>query len=147
MTNTSNDLELARQTLRADSLTFAIARAGAILRIGRREGISELLEAIDALCDSARGVSLADKVVGKAVAMVARAARMRAVYSPLASQAASDALAVEKIEFEYDRLVPLILNKRSDGPCPMEQLTLSIDDPSAVLAALREFVRKRAQPA
>jgi hypothetical protein len=147
MTNTSNDLELARQTLRADSLTFAIAKAGAILRIGRREGISELLEAIDALGDSAHGASLADEVVGKAVAMVARAARMRAVYSPLASQAARDALAFEKIEFEYDHLVPLILNKRSDGPCPMEQLTLSIDDPPAAIEALREFVRKRVQPA
>ena len=88
--------------------------------------------------------ALADKIVGKAVAMVARTAQMRAVYSPLMSQAACDALARDHIAFEYDRLVPLILNKRSDGPCPMERLTLAIDEPRAAVSALRDFVRAHA---
>jgi len=88
---------------------------------------------------------LADKVVGKAVAMVARAAHLRAVYSPLASQAALDALTIDHIPLEYDRLVPLILNKRNDGPCPMEKLTQPIQNPLQAVTALREFVRARVQ--
>jgi hypothetical protein len=141
------DLELAQQTFRAGSLAFVIVKDGAVLRTGTRYGIGELIEAVDTLGDAAHGASLADKIAGKAVAMVARTAGFRAVYSPLASQAALDVLAVEHIPLEYDRLVPLILNKRNDGPCPMEKLTQPIQDPRQAVTALREFVRARAQAA
>ena len=141
------DLELARQTFRAGALAFVIVKEGAVLRTGTREGIGELIDAVDTLGDAARGAALADKIVGKAVAMVARAAQFRAIYSPLASQAALDALAVEHIPLEYDCLVPLILNKRNDGPCPMEKLTQPIQDPRQAVMALREFVRARVQAA
>ena len=138
------DLELAKQKLHSDSRAFVIVKNGAIMRAGTRDGIGELIEAIDALGKQARGAALADKIAGKAVAMVARTAQMCAVYSPLMSQAACDALARDQIAFEYDRLVPLILNKRSDGPCPMERLTLPIDEPRAAVSALRDLVRARA---
>lgn len=141
------DLDLAKQKLAADSSAFVLVKDGAVLRTGTRAGIGELLSAMDELGDAAAGASLADKIVGKAVAMVARLAKLRAVYTPLASQAARDALAVESIPFEYSRLVPLILNQKNDGPCPMERLTLPYDDPRLAVAALRDFVQARAPAA
>ena len=138
------DLELAKQKLHGDSLAFVIVKAGIVLCTGTRDGIGELIEAIDALGEQARGSALADKIVGKAVAMVVRTAQIRAVYSPLMSQAACDALTRDHMAFEYDQLVPFILNKRNDGPCPMERLTLPIDDPREAVAALRDFIRARA---
>lgn len=140
------DLELAKQRLNRDSLAFVIVKESAILCTGTRDGVGELIETMDALGEQARGAVLADKIVGKAVAMIARLAHLCTVYSPLMSQAACDALARDQIAFEYDRLVPLILNKRNDGPCPMERLTLPIDDPHAAVSALRDFVRARATP-
>jgi hypothetical protein len=139
------DLELAKQKLNVDSLAFVIVKDGAVLRTGTRDGIGELIEAVDALGDAGNGAVLADKIVGKAVAMVARMAKLRAVYSPLMSQAACDALAIENISYEYDRFVPLILNKRNDGPCPMERLTMPINEPSQAIAALRDAERVRAR--
>jgi Domain of unknown function (DUF1893) len=141
------DLELAKEKFRAGSLAFVIVKNGTVLRTGTRDGIGELIEAMDALGDAAQGACLADKIVGKAVAMVARAARLCAVYSPLASQAALDTLELDHISLEYDRLVPLILNKRNDGPCPMERLTQPIHDPLQAVTTLREFVHARAQAA
>lgn len=138
------DLEFAKQEFASGALTFAIVKDGVVLRTGTRDGIGELIDALDALGEQARGATLADKIVGKAVAQVARAARLGAIYSPLMSQAACDALARAQIAFEYARLVPLILNKRNDGPCPLERLTLPLDDPDAAVAALREFIRARA---
>lgn len=138
------DLEIAKQKLRNDALAFVLVKEGAVLRVGTREGIGELIEALDALGEQARGAALADKIVGKAVAQVARLAQIRAIYSPLMSQAACDALAREHIAFEYERRVPLIHNKRNDGPCPLERLTLPLDDPAVAVAALRDFLRARA---
>ncbi len=137
------DLELAKQVLNQDALAFVLVKKGSILKTGTRDGIGELIETIDTLGDRARDASLADKIVGKAVAMVARHAGLDAIYSPLASQAALDALAPAHILLEYDRLVPLILNKRNDGPCPMERLTLPIYEPQQAVDALREFARPK----
>ncbi len=138
------DLELAKQVWTKDRLTFVLVKDGTVLKTGTRDGIGELIETLDALKDRARDASLADKIVGKAVAMVARQAGLRAIYSPLASQAALDALAPTHIPLQYDRLVPLILNKRNDGPCPMERLTLPISEPQQAVDALREFARPKA---
>ncbi len=137
------DVELARQALQRNALAFALVKDGVILRTGKREGIGELLEAVDALGDGIRDASLADKIVGKAVAMIARAAGLRAVYATLASHAAVAALAQDRIPLTYEGLVPLILNKRNDGPCPMERLTLPLANPLEAVSALREFVRTR----
>lgn len=139
------DLELAKQVLQANALAFVIAKHGTVLRTGTRDGIGELIEATDNLGEQARDAALADKVAGKALAMVARTAGIRAVYATLMSQAACDTLARDQIIFEYAQSVPLILNKRNDGPCPMEKLTQPLDEPSAAVNALREFVRARAQ--
>lgn len=138
-----NDLELARQVLQEKQLAFGIVKDGALLAAGTRDGIAELILTIDALGERSQGASLADKIVGKAVAMVARSARLRAVYSPLASIAARDALAEDHIPLECDHLVPLILNKRNDGPCPMERLTMPIVMPDEAVAALREWLASR----
>jgi hypothetical protein len=141
------DLELAQQTFHASPFAFVLVKNGTVLRTGTREGIGELIQTMDELGEAAHGASLADKIVGKAVAMVARTGKLRAVYSPLVSQSALDALTIDHIPLEYDRLVPLILNKRNDGPCPMEKLTQPIQDPRQAVVALREFVRARVQPA
>lgn len=122
---------------------FVIAKDGAILAAGSQEGIGELIGAVDRLGGAVRGASLADKIAGKAVAMIARAAGFSRVFAMLASAAARDALALDQVPLEYERLVPLILNKRGDGPCPMERLTQPIEDPHAAVAALREFSRSR----
>lgn len=139
-----NDLELAKRSLMENQLAFALAKNGVILKTGKRDGIGELIETVDSLGDQSIDASLADKIVGKAVAMVARKAGIRAVYSPLASIAARDALAQEHISLECDELVPLILNKRNDGPCPMERLTMPIAEPDTAVTALRDWLASRA---
>jgi hypothetical protein len=40
-------------------------------------------------------------------------------------------------------VVPQILNRRGDGPCPMEKATTPFDDVGAGLAALRAFIADR----
>lgn len=131
---------MAKATLLADGLAFVLVKDGVILGTGSRDGIAELLQVVHELGDTVHRASLADKIVGKAVAMVARQACIQAVYSPLASAAARDALAKDNITLECDRLVPLILNKRNDGPCPMERLTMPIAEPSDAVSALREWL-------
>lgn len=76
------DLELARQIFHAEGVSFVIVMQGSALARGTHDGIGELLEAVERLGDATRGASLADKIVGKAVAMVAAYGGVCAIYSP-----------------------------------------------------------------
>ncbi len=137
------DLDLAKQIFQAGGVSFVLVHDGRELARGTRDGIGELLAAVDRLGTQTRGASLADKIVGKAVAMVAAHAGLAAVYSPLASTAGQQVLAECQIVLQAGQLVPLILNKRNDGPCPMERLTLPLVQPEDAVAALKEFVGQK----
>lgn len=139
-----NDLEQAKQIFQSGTYSFVIVNDGRVLTTGTRDGIGELLQAVEQYGAQLRGASLADKVVGKAVAMVAVYAGLRAVYSPLASRAALEVLQPRGISLQADSLVPLIRNKRNDGPCPMERLTQPLDEPRDAVVALQGFVAQGA---
>lgn len=139
-----SDLDQAKQIFGAGSYSFVAVRDGQVIATGARDGIGELLDALERHPGAMQGASLADKVVGKAVALVSLHAGIRAIYTPLASQAARRVLDSHGIPLQADRLVPLIRNKRNDGPCPMERLTAPLDEPADAVTALREFVSLQA---
>lgn len=137
------DLELARTVFHSNSYTFVLVRDRQVLATGTREGIGELLDVVLQREAELNGAALADKIVGKAVAMVAAYAGIAEIFTPLGSKAAQDVLREHNIAFEAERLVPLIRNKRNDGPCPMERLTMPLNEPTQAVDALRQFVAER----
>ncbi len=142
-TRRMGDLELAKELFQANSYTFVIVRDAQVIATGTRDGVGELLEAVAQFGELLQGAALADKVVGKAVALIAVHAGIAKIYTPLGSQAAQNVLREYGVLFETERLVPLIRNKRNDGACPLEQLTMPLNEPLAAVNALRAFVAER----
>lgn len=138
-----SDLEIAKTVFQAHKYTFVVVCNARVIATGTRDGIGELLDCAAQHGNALRGAALADKIVGKAVAMVAAYAGITKVYTPLASQAAQAVLQQHHIKLEAERMVPLIRNKRNDGLCPLEQLTMPLDLPDVAVAALREFVMQK----
>lgn len=142
-----HDLDQAKEHFNSGNYSFVAVKDGRVVATGERDGIGELLSAVEQFASEMQGASLADKVVGKAVALVSVHAGISGIYTPLASQAALDVLKPRGIPLQADRLVPLIRNKRNDGPCPMERLTQPIDEPRAAVLALNQFVASMRQRA
>ena len=138
-----NDLEQAKDIFAVGGYAFVMVKDGQVLATGTREGAGELLDAVTELDGSAHGAALADKVVGKAVAMVAVYAGLSAVWTLMGSDAAEKVMREHGVPFYMEQTVPLIRNKRDDGPCPMERLTMPFEVPAAAVSALREFVAER----
>ena len=137
------DLSQARRLLEKENLAFALVRQGKVIASGTNDGVGELLAAVDRLGEGTRDSSLADRVVGKAVALIAVYSGIRAVDTPLASQGAAQVLKSHGIALQARSVVVQILNRRGDGPCPLERLTQPYDEPGAALAKLREFLATR----
>lgn len=138
------DLALARRLLDAENRAFVLVLAGQVLAAGDDYGVRELLATSDRLGATLHGACLADKVIGNAVALLVLHAGLRAVDTRVASAPAVRLLAAHGVPCRAERIVPQILNRRGDGPCPMEKATLPhAADPAAGLQALRDFLADR----
>ena len=105
-----------------------------------RRGVAPLLELLDSGEDFS-GFSAADKVVGKATALLYRLLGVKALYAGVISQAALDVLEGSGIALQWQEKVPYIINRAGDGQCPMEAATAQIDDPRAALEAIRQTLK------
>lgn len=87
------------------------------------------------------GTSCADKVVGKAAALLMQKAGVATLYAGIISEPATKVLTDAGIEYEYGTLVPRIQNRKGDGLCPMESAVMDISDADEAYAVLREKLK------
>ena len=128
------DIELAKAHL--DGYSICLCKSGAFFTDDGR-GISPMIRLIDEGRDL-RGYSVADIIVGKAAAMLFIKAEIREVYGEVMSRAGYDFLQQHGIPCTYGTLTEMIINRKGDGICPMEQTVALIDDPEKGCTALKK---------
>lgn len=141
-----NDWERAKSVLaKDDSLGCVAVRTDADGRTemltGTGRGVRPLLVWL-AEGRSLVGFSAADRVVGKGAALLYARLGVKAVWARTMSEAGLAALRSNGIEAAYGMLVPVILNRRRDGMCPIERAVEHIDDPVAAEPAIRAAVAR-----
>jgi hypothetical protein len=139
----NQDLEQAKKLLRERSLAFAVVKDEKIVGISVEKGVIDLLALMDSQGAALAGASLADKLVGKAVAAMVCQADIRAVYTPVLSHPALEMLQRYGVPLEYDELVPMILSRDGKVRGPLEQLLLDIHNPAEAIVTLRDFFKTR----
>ncbi|RHG13632.1 DUF1893 domain-containing protein [Tyzzerella nexilis] len=83
---------------------------------------------------------IADKVVGKAAALMAILGGAKAVYGQVLSESAEKILQIYGIEYAYEEKVPYIENRTKTGQCPLEESVISVDDPEKAFEVLEETI-------
>ena len=131
-----SDIERAKSLLKSGGYTCVLCR-GDITYTDTQRGVAPLMEWLGNGTDL-RGFSAADKVVGRAAALLFMLAGVAELHSDVMSRAAADILKDSGIRFSYGELTDHIINRRGDGICPMEQLTADISDPSAAYDAIKQ---------
>ena len=131
------DIELAKETLNSRDLTFAAAKDGAVISSAER-GISPVLDLLDrfACGNGMAGWSVADKVVGKAPAMIYSLLKPSEVYGHVMTKDAERILAQAGIKCSFDAEAEKIINRAGTDICPMEKLVADVDDPAAAVERL-----------
>ncbi len=118
------DITSARESLSGHS---AVLCRGAERIISDERGVKPLVTLLDSGADC-RGFSAADKIVGKAAAMLFSLLGVNGVYAAVMSEAGKAYLDSKGIKSEYGTLVPEIINRAGTGRCPMEQAVSETDD-------------------
>ena len=88
-----------------------------------------------------RDADVADKVIGRAAALLFCHGGVRSIWAETMSQSAAQFLAWQGIAYSYDALVPAILNRGGTGLCPMEQKAAGIDDPAQAFALFDGMIK------
>jgi len=84
------------------------------------------------LCDRGANLSkgaVADKIVGKAAALLFVLLRVNTVYAETISKGASEVFERYGIHYEFGVMTEHIVNRTGTGLCPMENAVKDIDEP------------------
>ncbi len=130
------DLENAKLLLYEGGFTSVICRGDTIYKSTAR-GVAPILSLID---DGKllSGFSAADKVIGRAAAMLLYHAGVRNIYGAVMSRPAADFLEKNGVDYSLGELCDRITNRSGDGYCPMELAVMDISEPEMALAAVRK---------
>lgn len=134
----NKDLEMARELLKQGGYSFVVVSNGNVLGKETGPSVQPLANFLAEHSEKVKAASLADKVVGRAVAILSVYYGLKAVYAALMSEGAVKFLQTYKIEYEYQTRVPAILNRQGDGTCPIEKSLLGIETPEEGMQVLRE---------
>ena len=139
----TDDIELAYEKLvSTEGATCVAVRNGEVM-LAREHGVKPLLQWISE-GRSFKGWSVADKVVGKAPALLYVQLKPTAVFATVMSEDARNVLMENEIDCGCGELVPFIVNRAGDGQCPIDSCVAGISDPREAERAIRECVRRMA---
>lgn len=133
-----DELSEVKRLLREGDFTCVIVKGDNVFT-SKERGVKPLISLLDADAELS-GALAADKVVGKAAAMLYLLLNIKKLYASVISELALDTLTGAGIEVSYETLVPMIRNRTNTGFCPMEQATKDIDDPNEALNAIRKTI-------
>ncbi len=132
----AEDLERAKEILDATGCTCVICKADTVYRSTHR-GVKPLLDWLDSGTDM-MGYSAADRVVGKAAALLYCLLGVRRVYGRVMSVAAVKVLRAGSVEVSWGCLAESIRNRQKTGICPLEAATAGCDEPEDALPIIRQ---------
>ena len=140
------DLDIAKRRLGEPGLTLCIVKDKHVLFETASHGISGFLRAIQELGERLNGASVADKIVGKAIALLCLYARIEDVYGSVMSVEAKKLFEENKVHAEWQELVGSILGDCKSATCPFEGLAAGITNPVEAykkLKALQDSLKQR----
>lgn len=118
----NKNLERAKELLK-DGAALAVINGGGALTFDER-GVKTLLN----IQPSLSGAFVADRVVGKAAAMLMVRGGAIEVYAEIISEPALKVLKDHGVVCLCGKVVPNIINRDKTDICPMERAVLGVDD-------------------
>jgi len=125
----TEDLQIARRLLLEKKLTLCVVKKQNVLLESKVRGVAAFLDAVEELECRFEGSSVADKIVGRAVALMCIYVKASAVYAATLSEPAKALFEEYSTYVEYVDLVENIVRPDKSSICPFEQLVSDVSDP------------------
>ena len=136
-----NRLEQAKAALQGELTFAAILKTGEVVT-SEKKGIAPMMALLAEDESVLQGAVVADRVIGRAAALLMQKAGVAEVYGEVVSGHAVKAFAAAGVSFSYGKEVEYIINRTGTGMCPMEETVLTITSAEEAYTALKEKLRE-----
>ncbi len=133
------DLKLAKRILKERDLTLVVVRKGEIIFEGKSHGINDFLQAIKKFKKELVDSAVADRIVGRAAALLCAYSKVASVFAITISEEGRKVLEDWNIFCEFENSVAHILNYQKTGVCPFEKIAASLTDPNEAYEKLKTY--------
>jgi hypothetical protein len=140
---TIKDLKIAKNRLINKNMTLCIVKGGKILFESRSHGVASFLTAVQEHKGNLERSCVADKIVGKAVALLCVHFKIGAVYADTLSRPAKAMFERCSLYLEYGQLVENVLDAKRTSLCPFERLIRNVLDPGDAYEKLVNYCSMR----
>jgi hypothetical protein len=129
------------KTLLQNNVTFALINDECVYT-SEKKGIAPLLKLLSSPENNGllKDSYVADKVTGRAAALLMLYGGVKELYTDLISTAAKEVLD-GKIIYTFKKEVPRINNRDNTGLCPMEEAVMGIDSPETAYKILLDKIK------
>jgi hypothetical protein len=134
------DLDRAKEKLVSENLAICIIKDGEAIYTSKEKGIYPIYNAYISMKERLEGASIADRVIGKAAAMICKSAKIKNLYSVIITEQAVKLL--EDTTVEFSKVVPYIKNRDQTDLCPIEKISRTTDDTNVLINEIEEFLKK-----
>jgi hypothetical protein len=134
------DIDMAVELLEKEGLALVIVKDSRVIFTSSGKGIKPLYMAHEECGNELEGSSVADRVTGRAAAMICAHAKVKQLKTKLISENAINILKETNIIYEYDECTPFIENRDRTGMCPVETLSLKSGDIDELLRGIKKFL-------
>lgn len=134
-------LKELNETLLSCDHTIVVENGNKVFTSHER-GVKPLLYLLTSDATFLRGASVADKVVGKAAALLMALGEIKEVHTGIISEPAIEVFENHNITYSFDKKVKRIVNRTGDGLCPMETLCIDVENPREAFEKIRDFIKR-----
>lgn len=134
------DLRLAKCKLNESNLSLVIVKKGKIVFETGAHGIGGFLLAIERLGKKIVGSAVADRIVGRAAALLCAYSEVASVFAVTTSEDGIQILRENAVPYEYENVVSNILSYDRTDICPFEKLTADLKNPKEAYARLTQEI-------
>jgi len=131
-----NNLKKAKELINNNDAVFAFVSDSETL-VSDKKGIGFVAQ----LCGENKDLSMgcvADKIVGKAASLLFVYLGVKKVYAEVLSSSAKEVFEKYGVDYSFGTITDMIVNRKGDGPCPMEKAVADIDTPKEALCAINK---------
>ena len=138
-----SDIARAREILQKNAALTCVFVRGEEVFTSTERGVKPLVMLVDE-GKSLSGFSCADRVVGRAAALLYVFLGAEEVYAEVLSRSGEEVFKTHKIAYGCDIWTERIINRAGTGLCPMELATDGISDSVEALSAIRAKLKQLA---
>jgi len=136
------NIDIAKQELKEKKFACVVVKNGVIIATSYERGIKPIFLMMDTDREIIYNASFADRVIGKAAALLLVLGKVKEVYADVISESALSILCDNDIHVEYAKKTSSILNREGTGRCIMEVLVHDTNDPQKALDLISEKLTK-----